>query len=112
MCQVLHLAVINLVDVLYPIRVPVGQLMCPPVPHLHRYWVDFLDELQPDSSYFFIIFSRRIFALVRSSTVDSDLTISLLQDGVDPSLTRTIPLTLELVPPTDFIDVFGHLYDS
>jgi len=102
----------GLVDVLYTVKVPMSHLMTPPVAHLHRSWVDFGDELDPEGRYFFVLFSRRLFDLVKANTEGSDMTISLLQDGTNPELTRMVPLTIELHPPADMVDIFGRLFDQ
>ena len=31
---------------------------------------------------------------------------------MDPTLTRMVPLTVEMYPPTDMVDVFGRLFDQ
>ena len=71
----------NFCDVCYAVRVPRSQLMMPPVPHLHWHWVDFSDELQPDSCYFLILFSRRLHDLIKDNTMGSDFQINLVPDG-------------------------------
>lgn len=102
----------NLVDILYAIKQPLSHLLCPPIAHLHRYLVDFTDEINPEGRYTFIVFSRRVFDLVQQSTTGSDMMIDLVQDGADPSLTRRVPLTIEMYPATDLVDIFGRLFDQ
>ena len=102
----------GLVDALYAVKVPLSHLMMPPVAQLHRSWVDYGDELDPEARYFFLLFSRRLFDLVKANTAGSDMTVSLLQDGTNPELTRMVPLTVELHAPTDMVDVFGRLFDQ
>lgn len=102
----------GLVDALYAVKVPMSQLMLPPVVHLHKSWVDYSDEVDPESRYFFVLFSRRLYDLVASSTEGSDKVISLKPDGTNPELTRMVPLTIELHAPTDLIDVVGRMFDQ
>ena len=85
-------------DILYAVKVPLSQLLCPPIAHLHRSLIDYNEEIDPEGRYFFVIFSRRVFDLIQDSTAGSDMTIDLVQDGSDPELTRHVPLTIEMYP--------------
>lgn len=40
------------------------------------------------------------------------MTIDLVQDGSAPSLTRHVPLTIEMYPATDMVDIFGRIFDQ
>lgn len=102
----------NLVDVLYAVKTPAAQLMCPPAAHLHRYLIDYEEPIDPEARFFFVLFSRRAFDRVYECTSGSDMLIDLIPDGADPSLNRRAPLTVELFPPTDLIDVFGRTFDQ
>ena len=102
----------QLVDILYAVKVPLSQLLCPPIAHLHRSLIDYNEEIDPEGRYFFVIFSRRVFDLIQDSTAGSDMTIDLVQDGSDPELTRHVPLTIEMYPATDLVDIFGRLFDQ
>ena len=102
----------NLVDVLCVIKVPPAMLLCPPIAHLHRYLADFSDEIEPESRYFFIIFSRRVFDLIQQCTAGSDMLIDLVQDGSNPELTRLVQLIVEMYPATDLVDIFGRVFDQ
>ena len=99
-------------DILYAVKVPLSQLLCPPIAHLHRSLIDYNEEIDPEGRYFFVIFSRRVFDLIQDSTAGSDMTIDLVQDGSDPELTRHVPLTIEMYPATDLVDIFGRLFDQ
>jgi len=87
-------------------------LLCPPIAHLHRSLIDYSDEIDPEGRYFFVIFSRRVFDLIQQRTAGSDMTIDLVQDGSAPSLTRHVPLTIEMYPATDMVDIFGRIFDQ
>ena len=102
----------NLVDILYAVKTPLAQLMCPPAAHLHRYLIDYSEEIESEARFFFVLFSRRAFDRIYECTAGSDMLIDLIPDGADPSMSRRAPLTVELFPPTDLIDVFVRTFDQ
>ena len=56
----------------------------------------------------FVLCSRRLHDLVKSSTHDSDLVFDLRPDGANADLDRDVPLTVTMLPPSDLIDYLGR----
>lgn len=63
----------NLPDICYPLKAAPSQLMLPPIPHMHRHWTSFDDELELENKYFLVLFSRRLHDLIRGNTSESDM---------------------------------------